>query len=113
MELLFYAHIFFLWFGLVLTTSISSDIENQDNFPFTSVVDILSQNVEFSTFLRAVQRNGYIPYLNELQNYTLMAPVNSAFINNELDDKNYKFDIENYLIHDSVLITSEIGRAHV
>ncbi|GCF01410.1 hypothetical protein ZYGM_000894 [Zygosaccharomyces mellis] len=107
MVLLFYAQIFLLWFGLELTASTA--IGSQDNFPFTSVVDILSQNVEFSTFLRVVQRNGLIPYLNELENYTLMAPVNSAFIESELD-KNHEFDIENYLIHDSVLITSGLDQ---
>ncbi|CAR26453.1 hypothetical protein ZYGR_0H02630 [Zygosaccharomyces rouxii] len=110
MKLLCYVQIFLSWFGLVLTASSNSNVGIQDNFPFTSVVDILSQNVEFSTFLRAVQRNGFIPYLNELQNYTLMAPVNSAFIDNEPEDKNYKFDIENYLIHDSVLLTSGIDQ---
>ncbi|AMD22769.1 HHL001Wp [Eremothecium sinecaudum] len=47
---------------------------------FTTVVDILSNDVQFSTFLRFVQRKGHIPYLNEHQQFTLLAPINSAFI---------------------------------
>ena len=41
---------------------------NQNNptstrdFPFTKIIDILSENVEFSTFLRLIQKNGCIPY---------------------------------------------------
>lgn len=52
----------------------------------TTVIDILSENVEFSSFLRLLQRHGLIPFLNELNNITLVAPVNSAFAT-EYDDK--------------------------
>lgn len=51
-----------------------------DDFPFSTVIDILSENVEFSTFLRIIQKTGHVQYLNELQNFTLFAPINSAFI---------------------------------
>lgn len=47
--------------------------------PPTSIVDILSANVQFLTFLRQLQRNGLVPYLNSLGNVTLLAPVNLAF----------------------------------
>lgn len=113
MRLLYYVQILSPWFGWALTAgsgTSGNDITIDDNFPFTSVIDILSQNVEFSTFLRVIQRNGFIPYLNELQNYTLMAPVNSAFIYDDFGDENdsNKSDVENYLIHDSVLLSSEL-----
>ena len=90
---------------------------NQNNptstgdFPFTKIIDILSENVEFSTFLRLIQKNGCIPYLNDLSNFTLFAPVNSAFISysnpNKIIMKVEHFDIENYLLHDIVLDTFE------
>lgn len=66
---------------------------------FTSVIDILSANVEFSTFLRLVQRNGYVNYLNELHNFTLFAPINSAYLELNL----FPFDIENYILHGTIL----------
>ncbi|KAH3680140.1 hypothetical protein WICMUC_000541 [Wickerhamomyces mucosus] len=45
----------------------------------TTVIDILSSTVEFSIFLRILQRNQMIPHLNQLGNITLVAPINSAF----------------------------------
>ncbi|CDR45665.1 CYFA0S19e01574g1_1 [Cyberlindnera fabianii] len=53
----------------------AEDIE----LPTTTVIDILSENVEFSYFLRLLQRNQLVPYLNQQENITLVAPVNSAF----------------------------------
>ncbi|AET41555.1 uncharacterized protein Ecym_8273 [Eremothecium cymbalariae DBVPG len=82
---------------------------DDSDFPFTTVVDILSQNVEFSTFLRILQRNGDIPYLNELENFTIIAPVNSAFVfdnNIELEDITSligRFDVNDYIVHDHVI----------
>ncbi|AQZ13012.1 YLR001C [Zygosaccharomyces parabailii] len=101
MMILLHFEILLLLLGVVF----SSNFEAQDDFPFTSVVDILSQNVEFSTFLRAIQRQGYIPYLNELQNYTLFAPVNSAFIEEGVESE---IDIQNYLLHNTILPSSDI-----
>lgn len=73
---------------------------------FTSVVDILSKNAEFSTFLRLLQRNGHIPFLNELQNFTLLAPVNSAFA--VMSKEKAEIDVENYILADLVLLSAEI-----
>lgn len=44
-----------------------------------TVIDILSNSVEFSYFLRQLQRSMLVPYLNQLNNFTLVAPTNSAF----------------------------------
>ena len=96
---------YFLLVALLNFFTLANANNNDNTFPFTTVVDILSDNVEFSTFLRKVQRNGYVPYLNELQNFTLLAPVNSAFLANGKDDDTI-FDIENYLLHDLILETS-------
>ncbi|GMM56791.1 hypothetical protein DAKH74_034070 [Maudiozyma humilis] len=85
----------------------SSD-DDEPDFPFTTVVDILSQDVQFSTFLRIVQRSGNIIYLNELQNYTLFAPVNSAFTDVDTDALADSFDIENYILHERMLHTDEL-----
>lgn len=85
--------------------------DEHDDFPFTTVVDILSQNVEFSTFLTLIQKGGYIPYLNELDNFTLWAPVNSAFVEDEQELLMGTFDIDNYIIRDCMVITSDIGNS--
>ncbi|SCU82754.1 LAME_0C02718g1_1 [Lachancea meyersii CBS 8951] len=74
------------------------DPDDQDEFPFTTVVDILWQNVEFSTFLRKIQKSGNINYLNELDNFTFVAPINSAFSNHSEAVK-----IDHYLLHNYVL----------
>ncbi|QLG70583.1 hypothetical protein HG535_0A05240 [Zygotorulaspora mrakii] len=78
------------------------------DFPFTTVVDILSENVEFSTFLRILQRQGCVPILNELQNYTLLAPVNSAFINMGTNESSTPFVLDNFILRNNVLSTSLI-----
>ncbi|UCS19643.1 uncharacterized protein HLK63_D06061 [Nakaseomyces glabratus] len=85
--------------------------DEHDDFPFTTAVDILSQNVEFSTFLTLIQKGGYIPYLNELDNFTLWAPVNSAFVEDEQELLMGTFDIDNYIIRDCMVITSDIGNS--
>lgn len=76
-----------------------------DDFPFSTVIDILSENVEFSTFLRIIQKTGHVQYLNELQNFTLFAPINSAFIKGDQTTDQFEehFHIEDFLIHDRVL----------
>lgn len=82
---------------------------------FTTVIDLLSQDVEFSIFVRLLQRKKLIPYLNELQNFTLFAPVNSAFVHDSQTEESPlnpdfwpEFDIENYLIHNSVITTDQL-----
>ncbi|SCU96917.1 LANO_0E14708g1_1 [Lachancea nothofagi CBS 11611] len=72
--------------------------DEKEDFPFTTVVDLLWQNVEFSTFLRKVQKCGKINYLNELDNFTLFAPINSAFSQN-LE----QFEVDDFVLHDCVL----------
>lgn len=59
-----------------------------------TVIDILSENVEFSDFLSFLQKNGHIPMLNEATNITLLAPVNSAFIND--------IKLKSYLLRNSI-----------
>lgn len=80
----------------------------------TTVIDILSENVEFSNFLRVLQRNQLIPFLNELNNITLIAPVNSAFVTEcpNLNDKHCKAnmvkkfsldDLKRYIITEPII----------
>lgn len=75
---------------------------------FTTVVDILSESAMFSTFLRVLQRHGDIPTLNELQNYTLLAPINTAFAGIVEPENDSNFDINNYILRDTVLQSSDI-----
>lgn len=85
---------------------------------FTTVVDLLSQNVSFSIFVRILQKKKLIPYLNELHNFTLFAPINSAFVDDWMSTKEddtiknldllSDFDIQNYLVHKSVITTDQL-----
>lgn len=45
----------------------------------STLIDILSANVQYSYFLRHLQRHGMVPLLGGFRNVTLLAPVNLAF----------------------------------
>lgn len=93
----------------IVTAIKYGDGDDDNDFPFTSVIDILSRNVEFSTFLTLIQKHGCVPYLNELSDFTLWAPVNTAFASDDIDEAEDNFDIERYIIHDCMFLTQDIG----
>ncbi|SCV99565.1 LAFE_0A05974g1_1 [Lachancea fermentati] len=103
MKFLLKALLFLLGLQLTISTLVQSG--GDDDFPFTTVVDLLSHNVEFSTFLRVLQREGHIPLLNNLDNFTLLAPVNWAFTSEMVD--NERLNLDNYILYDMVLDTEE------
>lgn len=53
----------------------------------STIVDFLSADVQYSYFLRHLQRHGLIPRITVMENVTLMAPVNLAFVDEELAKK--------------------------
>ncbi|CCE79245.1 Piso0_001297 [Millerozyma farinosa CBS 7064] len=74
--------ILILWWYVALVVAVSKASISEGITPSASpsnVVDVLSSDVQFSYFLRHLQRSGMIPILNELSNYTLIAPINSAY----------------------------------
>ncbi|CCH60417.1 hypothetical protein TBLA_0C06210 [Henningerozyma blattae CBS 6284] len=87
---------------IISLLAICQVIVGNEDFPFKYVIDILSENVEFSTFLRLIQRNGYVDYLNSLTNFTLLAPINSGFI-----ESKGQFDLKRYIIFDQVIKSDE------
>ena len=91
-----------------IQTNKGEDDEPTPDFPFTTVIDILSSNVQFSTFLRIIQRSGNVNYLNDLQNFTLFAPVNSAFADYDDNFNISSFDINDYIFHDCILHTDQL-----
>ncbi|AOA62491.1 hypothetical protein PP7435_CHR2-0886 [Komagataella phaffii CBS 7435] len=68
-----------------------------EHVPTTTVVDILSSQVQFSKFLRVIQRNGLVPLLNQMDNFTLVAPINSAFLPSDLNAFDSE-ELKRYLI---------------
>lgn len=52
--------------------------------PPNTIIDFLSANVEYSYFLRHVQRLGLVPRINKMANVTLFAPINLAFVDSEI-----------------------------
>lgn len=107
MKILFVIRIIFCFYFKV-TSSLSWDATSDDEFPFKSVVDMLSENAEFSTFLRILQREGCIPFLNEHDNFTLIAPVNSAFV--AVNEEEENFNIGNYILDNIVLLSSQVEK---
>lgn len=93
MQLLLLSYLFSI--GLVLTIA-------QE---FTTVIDLICNDVQFSYFVRVLQINGKIPYLNELNNFTLLAPINSAFASIDLELFANQFDLDNYILYDEVILT--------
>ncbi|CAH6720968.1 FAS1 domain-containing protein [[Candida] jaroonii] len=87
-----------LFFLLVIATSATTTTPVIEPTPST-IVDILSSNVEFSYFLRILQKNGLIPIINQLQNITLLAPVNSAFTNSQLEITNDHDELMRYVLN--------------
>jgi uncharacterized surface protein with fasciclin (FAS1) repeats len=51
----------------------------------STIIDILSSQAQYSYFLRHLQRQGMVPLLNSVENVTLLAPINSAFIEESVD----------------------------
>lgn len=52
--------------------------------PPNTIIDFLSADVEYLYFLRHIQRLGLVPKINRMQNVTLFAPINLAFVDLEL-----------------------------
>lgn len=52
--------------------------------PPNTIIDFLSANVEYSYFLRHIQRLGLVPKINKMANVTLFAPINLAFVDSEI-----------------------------
>ncbi|CCE65857.1 hypothetical protein TPHA_0N00760 [Tetrapisispora phaffii CBS 4417] len=116
---------YILIFLFLLSTAVTSTTNDGSELSFTTVIDILSQNAEFSTFLLLIQKTGNVPYLNDISDFTLFAPINSAFTDlqinyiEQLNDKSntvdvlkekLNFDIENYLLHNFLLNTNNLDK---
>lgn len=52
-----------------------------------NIIDILSSQAQYSYFLRHLQVKGMVPLINSLENVTILAPINSAFIDGNIDFK--------------------------
>lgn len=52
----------------------------------STIIDFFSANVEYSYFLRHIQRLGLIPQINRMANVTVFAPINLAFVDSEIAD---------------------------
>lgn len=62
--------------------------------PTVTILDVLSSNSNFSSFIRSLQHSDLIDYVNGLENVTLLAPTNTAFKN---------LGISTLLLNESVL----------
>lgn len=76
----------YFYYLVVLVVSEPSTTSELPTPTPSTLVDILSSQVEYSYFLRHLQRNGMIPILNSLSNVTLLAPVNLAFTSGSDED---------------------------
>ncbi|KAL6451544.1 hypothetical protein SBY92_002887 [Candida maltosa Xu316] len=69
----------------------------------STIVDILSSQPQFSYFLRLLQRQGMIPLINQLENVTVLAPINSAFVGQRgIDWENN--DLKRYIVNQKLRI---------
>lgn len=57
----------------------------------SSIIDILSSQPQYSKFLRLIQRKGLVPEINLMENITLFAPVNAAFVDEGEVEELYKY----------------------
>ncbi|KAI5950141.1 hypothetical protein KGF54_005289 [Candida jiufengensis] len=68
------------------------------------IVDILSSQPQFSYFLRHLQRQGMIPDLNLMENVTLLAPINSAFVESTDQNTLNENQLLRYVVNQRILI---------
>ena len=69
---------------LLVVPSLTTDLLKSDEaavVPTFTIMDVLSSNSSFSSFIRSLQHSDLIDYVNELENVTLLAPTNTAFKN--------------------------------
>ena len=72
--------------------------------PTWSIIDVLSTNESFSSILLTLQHSDLIDYVNELENVTFLAPVNSAFERRDVapGSKMSKNDLQRFIIDQPV-----------
>lgn len=66
--------------------------------PTSSLVSLLSADADHSQFLQQLQRADLIDYLNELENVTLLAPVNSAYALDSSKGRLTQLDLDRMII---------------
>lgn len=57
----------------------------------SSIIDVLSADVQYSYFLRHLQKLGLVPLINSLENITVLAPINSAYASDRQDESLTKY----------------------
>uniref|UniRef100_A0A0L0NTP6 FAS1 domain-containing protein n=1 Tax=Candidozyma auris TaxID=498019 RepID=A0A0L0NTP6_CANAR len=75
--------LFYLLLAFTLAKPSTSSLLAPEPSP-SSIIDYLSSEVQYSYFLRHLQRSGLVPQINQLQNVTLFAPINLAFVDDEV-----------------------------
>lgn len=71
-----------------------------------TIIDILSERTEFSILLHHIQRTGLVPLINRSRKSTLVAPVNSAFFRDRIDESEITRDLLLYhLLNGTVLVS--------
>ncbi|KAH3670874.1 hypothetical protein OGAPHI_000585 [Ogataea philodendri] len=74
--------VFGLFYVAVWASALAPDLPNNgddDTPPTTRIIDVLSDNANFSKLLLSLQRSDLVDYVNGLENITFLAPLNSAF----------------------------------
>lgn len=61
-----------------------------------TITEQLSADVQYLYFLRHLQRHELIPWVNQLENVTVLAPVNSAFTDGDIARKDTKESLRRY-----------------
>lgn len=97
-----------MWLWLVLLVSVAafkptSTISAPLPTPST-IIDILSADVQYSYFLRHLQRHGLVPEILQMENVTVFAPVNSAFADKELAINDTQASLLRYFVPQQVEI---------
>lgn len=65
-------------------TALSSSTSLSASPTPSTIIDILSADVQYSYFVRHIQRLGLVPHVNAMQNVTVFAPINLAFVDSDL-----------------------------
>ncbi|GME84323.1 unnamed protein product [Ambrosiozyma monospora] len=95
--------------SLSSSSASSDDDKHPPNPPTTSIIDILSSTPEFSKFIVSLQRSGLIDTVNNLENVTLLAPLNQAFGDNADYVRITKDDLFQFIVDEPLLSSQIVG----
>lgn len=99
-------HLWLPWLLLAMANGSPAPIPSLEPIKPATIVDFLSASAQYSYFLRHLQHHGLIPAINRLQNVTVFAPVNLAFVDHDLAANDTPYSLMRYFASEVITVDS-------